>query len=225
MRKITKQEMKPSYGKWTVIDGPFDGKFLCRCECGKEKTVSGSHLREGRSTACRTCGNSKPCTDIGKKFLHVPRAVYKKIRRAVVDANSRCKHQWHKNYHNYGGRGIMVLFADDAGFISHLLTLPGHDDPSLVLDRKNNEGHYEAGNLRFATCLESGRNKRQYFPRVMAENQVIEAIALRNKNSRLWTFRRLSERYGVSPGTVCLAVNGKTWKHLSGKEVTYELPN
>ena len=207
--------MDDKYGKWTIIDGPYDDcKWLCRCECGNERKVDGSHLRSGRSTACRTCGNSSPYSELGKRFSHVPKNAYRKLRRAVIDAVGRCTNELHESYHNYGKRGIEVKFADDAEFIEHLLTLPGCYEPRLFLDRIDNNGHYECGNLRFITHTESNKNMRHPGPSVMTEEQVIEAIGLREKDSGFWTYRRLGERYGVIPQTVHMAVTGKTWKHL-----------
>ena len=54
------------FGMWTVIGRDFydEGKskrgarWICRCDCGKEKSVLGYALRDGRSTSCG-CQNSK----------------------------------------------------------------------------------------------------------------------------------------------------------------------
>src|SRR5689334_2110392 len=43
------------FGKWTVIGrsvGPAPQKWLCRCDCGTEKSVLGGNLRYGKSTSC-----------------------------------------------------------------------------------------------------------------------------------------------------------------------------
>lgn len=50
MAKKDKTGMK--YGKWTVVSR-FDSCYWnCRCECGTEKKVHGSHLVSGRSGGC-----------------------------------------------------------------------------------------------------------------------------------------------------------------------------
>ncbi len=38
----------------------------------------------------------------------------------------------------------------------------GYPEPGRSLDRINNDGHYEAGNLRWATRTEQANNKRAY---------------------------------------------------------------
>ena len=45
------------FGRWTVLkrveSNPCsEACWLCRCECGKESTVTGRTLREGRSKSC-----------------------------------------------------------------------------------------------------------------------------------------------------------------------------
>ena len=41
------------FGRWIVLRyDPLTGKWLCRCECGKEKAVLSGNLRSGKSTGC-----------------------------------------------------------------------------------------------------------------------------------------------------------------------------
>jgi len=50
------------FGKWTVLE--FHSRindctrWLCRCECGKEKPVDGASLRKGKSISCPSCAHS-----------------------------------------------------------------------------------------------------------------------------------------------------------------------
>lgn len=85
----------------------------------------------------------------------------RKLRKAVENVLARCTNEEHPHYHSYGGRGIEVRFDSPIEFVEHLLTLEGCDDPSLVLDRIDNDGHYEPGNLRFATYSQSSANTRR----------------------------------------------------------------
>lgn len=76
---------------------------------------------------------------------------------------SRCCNPTNKLFENYGGRGIKVhgpWLEDRLLFFQYALTLPGWDDDTLYLDRTNNDGHYEPGNLRLITPSESTRNTR-----------------------------------------------------------------
>ena len=155
------------YGRWTVV-APSPrrrgGRCLCRCECGVERMVADFDLIKGKSKECRSCGSKKSWsnTDTSRycRYPDVPQEVYTKIIGAVDNAIARCTDKKHKRYHDWGGRGIKVMFATRDLFIEHLISLPGHNDMSLVLDRINNDRHYEAGNLRFVSRSESQLNRR-----------------------------------------------------------------
>lgn len=62
------------YGKWTVLDitkrledKGRAARWLCRCECGIEKYVSGYSLRKGTSTCCPDCSQRRKDL-LGKRF-------------------------------------------------------------------------------------------------------------------------------------------------------------
>ena len=69
-------------------------------------------------------------------------------------------HIW--NWANYGGRGISMAsewLHDFAAFFAHIGPKP---DRSYQLDRINNDGNYEPGNVRWATRSEQRRNRRKH---------------------------------------------------------------
>lgn len=77
---------------------------------------------------------------------------------------SRCENPDGKMYANYGGRGITVcdrwhdvqLFAED---IDRLI---GPRPAGHSIDRIDNDGGYEPGNVRWATAKEQRANQRPY---------------------------------------------------------------
>lgn len=75
----------------------------------------------------------------------------------------RCENPSHAAYHNYGGRGITVhpAWRDVATFLAHLDSELGPCPTGYSLDRINNDGNYEPGNLRWATGSEQSRNTRR----------------------------------------------------------------
>lgn len=77
-------------------------------------------------------------------------AIYKAAKQRCVNPNDAA-------YPDYGGRGIKFLFANFEEFVAQLGPRPS---PELTLDRINNDGNYEAGNIRWATRLDQTRNRR-----------------------------------------------------------------
>ncbi len=94
----------------------------------------------------------------GHSLRHgLSRASEYSIWRKMID---RCRNSDAKEYPNYGGRGIKVhpdwVRAFDP-FIEHIGLRPSRKH---TLDRINNDGNYEPGNVRWATRADQARNKR-----------------------------------------------------------------
>lgn len=97
--------------------------------------------------------------------LSIPRLFRARVNAAI----NRCTNPGHSRYRDYGGRGICVCvewLEDRIKFAEYLMSLPGWDDESLVIDRINNDGNYVPGNLRFVSRSESNRNQRKRPPNV-----------------------------------------------------------
>jgi hypothetical protein len=69
------------------------------------------------------------------------------------NAKARCR-DLHNPYH--GGRGIKFLFVSFEQFYAEL----GPRPEGKTLDRINNDGNYEPGNVRWATKSEQAKNRR-----------------------------------------------------------------
>lgn len=75
---------------------------------------------------------------------------------AYTAAKQRCQNPNNPVYFLYGGRGIRFKLKSWRDIIADI----GRRPPGLTLDRIDNDGHYEAGNLRWATMAQQGMNKR-----------------------------------------------------------------
>lgn len=78
---------------------------------------------------------------------------------------ARCTYPRFKQYADYGGRGIKVCdeWLGTGGrerFEAYVLATIGPPLPGYSLDRINNDGDYEPGNIRWATRAEQQRNQR-----------------------------------------------------------------
>ena len=73
--------------------------------------------------------------------------------------NQRCNNPRTHNYNRYGGRGIENRFTSLDDFRDYVLDVLKIDPRGLQIDRTDNNGHYEKGNIRFVTCKENCNNK------------------------------------------------------------------
>src|SRR3954471_21516055 len=84
--------------------------------------------------------------------------LWKSIKRRCLHPNSR-------SYPHYGGRGISIHPAwvhDAKAFITWIEENLGPRPDGMSLDRVDNDGNYEPGNLRWATSAEQQRNRRTF---------------------------------------------------------------
>lgn len=76
----------------------------------------------------------------------------------------RCGNPNDREYLSYGGRGIRVCdgWYDYEDYFAHVSVLPHYGEPGRSLDRIDNDGDYEPGNVRWATASEQARNRRPH---------------------------------------------------------------
>lgn len=71
---------------------------------------------------------------------------------------ARCKYPCVERYARYGGRGIKVCEQWAESFPQFLQDVGEAPSPEHQLDRIDNDGNYEPGNVRWATRSENVRN-------------------------------------------------------------------
>jgi hypothetical protein len=104
-----------------------------------------------------------------------------RIWRAMI---ARCRNPNTKDFKNYGGRGIKVCpewLTSYPDFLAHVGRRP---DPKLTLDRIDNDGDYEPGNVRWATRTEQVRNARKRSKRTAEQQRVANAEKSRAYRAR-----------------------------------------
>lgn len=84
-----------------------------------------------------------------------------RLIRTYSNMRNRCNNPKHKDYHNYGGRGIKCLFKSGPQFANYVIQILKVNPIGLEIDRINVNGNYERGNIRFVTHQQNCLNKRK----------------------------------------------------------------
>jgi hypothetical protein len=79
--------------------------------------------------------------------------------RVYQVAKDRCTNPNSQRWHSHGARGIKFLFSSFSEFYAELGPRPSTD---FSLERMNNNGNYEVGNVKWATRSEQQKNKRPF---------------------------------------------------------------
>ncbi len=127
--------------------------WICHCRCGREETVSAPHLKSGCTRSCGClAAESRPANfrhGMSNSYLH---SVWRDMR-------NRCSNPRHQAYSCYGGRGILVCSRWDS-FEAFVEDVGDRPSDRHQLDRIDNDGHYNPGNVRWVVCQANNRNKR-----------------------------------------------------------------
>ena len=158
------------YGRLTVVheyqERTESGSALwvaeCQCECGRVAAPSVHNLVSGVTQSCG-CLRRENMARISRERVvthgltnHSHYARWNNIR-------ARCDNPENHHYKFYGGRGIQMCdeWYDVATFIAYLEDELGPCPDGWSLDRVDNDGDYEPGNLRWANSVTQRHNQRR----------------------------------------------------------------
>lgn len=144
------------FGRLSVIAvgqaaGTYRYYAVCQCSCGsKPKKIRQDGLKSGVVESCGCLQKERTTKHGMTESIHYDRW------KNMID---RCVNEKCSAYENYGGRGIKVC--------DRWLSLPNFiEDMSegyfegAEIDREDNDGNYEPGNVRWATRSENNDNRR-----------------------------------------------------------------
>jgi hypothetical protein len=185
---------------------------LCICDCGNTTYVLTTRLISGITQSCG-CFKLEIIKTINKTHGQSKTAEY----RAYGQAKQRCQNPKNDKYQYYGGRGIEFRFNSFQEFIE---TIGYKPNPSFSLDRINSIGHYEKGNVRWASNKTQQRNK-ETVPQIIV-NGVTKTIAEWSELSgiaktTIW-YRRAVAKWCANC-SVNMPVNSQSCIHIKTNQV------
>lgn len=150
-----------------------------KCVCDMNFTCHIASVKSGNTKSCG-CHKEKVCREMGKACASDPSHKFGMPKDGNVNwrggvrshdlygtwsnMKARCLKKDHKNYDRYGGRGIGIhepWINDSVAFIEWIEKNLGDRPEGHTLDRIDNDGNYEPGNLRWATQSQQNSNKRR----------------------------------------------------------------
>ena len=134
-------------------------QWICRCACGTVTVVRRNNLRSGNTASCGCLfrGATAGRATHGHRVAGKSTPEY----RAWRSMKTRCLVPTSRSYPGYGGRGIKVCQRWVESFDAFLADVGSRPSADLSLDRIDNDGDYEPGNVRWATRSQQQRNKRR----------------------------------------------------------------
>ena len=168
MTPRTKRSLKniftQKFGRLQVVKMFSWTRCLCKCRCGSRLVVPIRFLCSGHTRSCGCLRRDIMRKAAAKRFTthgfardgHRRRSEY----NIWVHMKERCYSPKHRSYEYYGGRGIQVCARWRKSFINFFADVGRRPSKRHSIDRVDNDGNYEPGNVRWATKKQQIANRR-----------------------------------------------------------------
>jgi hypothetical protein len=138
---------------------PSPSRWVCQCDCGNTCEPAVHSLTSGAVKSCGCYGREK---FLGRITKHGKSR--SKLHKVWTSAKQRCHNPNSTAFHYYGARGIRMCDRWQNSFEAFCQDMGPQPTPKHTLERIDNDGNYEPGNVRWATqaeqCLNHRRNVR-----------------------------------------------------------------
>ena len=179
-------------------------RALWLCDCGKKKVIEVGSVTNGKSSSCGCrvgVAVALRMTTHGKSYINEYG-----VWNGMIN---RCTHEKHTSYSRYGGRGISVCkrWLSIENFIIDMGPRPSSIHQ---IDRKDNDGNYNAGNCRWVLPIDNLRNRSTTKLNV----EMVSAIKKQLSDGNI-SQKQIGEKYGVHQGTISKISRGTRWSDVT----------
>lgn len=164
------------------IKGNVHIAWNCICDCGVIKSVFGSNLKRGLTKSCG-CIHREELVKRNTTHNLSNESLYGTWHQMI----ERCYNTKNVNFHNYGGRGIVVC-ERWLNSVENFINDMGIRPEGYSLDRIEVNGNYEPNNCKWSSVKEQLNNKR--------DNRLI------NFNGETLNVTQWSEKLNINPKTI-----------------------
>ena len=178
--KLVAIAFSKSNGKGTTL-------WRCKCDCGNEIEVSYNNLKSGNTKSCG-CWHEKH-GDVGSRLY-----------KCWQDMKARCEYKKDTNYHNYGGRGIIVCDEWRNSYLNFKAwALKNGYAEKLTIDRIDVNGNYEPCNCRWVGFdVQANNTRANIYVEYNGEKMTLRQFARKYTEPMGVSYKALWHRYSVA---------------------------
>lgn len=171
-------------GRLVVVKRNALGNVVLRCDCGETIRLSPRTVTTGRKFQCASCdkwSRKSPARQL------LGNTKYESAYNRGKKARQRCEQEKNLSFSRYGGRGIRFNFESVEDYVNTVAPFMMSRSIEHQVDRIDNDGHYEQGNLRMASRTQNTRNREVTFmPNGLPFAEIAERYGLTKNDNRLY---------------------------------------